>query len=139
MTSRVGPRVRHSRGMRSFPRGVPRKFKRRDHPTLLSRQMYVRVLVVCNFFFFPPFFTHYPLLSRVVRDDVLELMPNDSPSLPRSSKRVSEEWESHSRSVEIISRGGFPSMRRVDSTLWLIWNRKRAVHHRSNSNLSREN
>lgn len=55
MTSRVGPRVRHSRGMRSFPRGVPRKFKRRDHPTLLSRGdkcMYVYSWYAFFFFFF---------------------------------------------------------------------------------------
>lgn len=97
MTSRVGPRVRHSRGMRSFPRGVPRKFKRRDHPTLLSRGdkcMYVYSWYAIFFFFS---FTHYPLLSRVERDG-LESMPNDSPIAGRRRpKLLLPKREFHSR------------------------------------------
>lgn len=79
MTSRVGPRVRHCRGMRSFPRGVPRKFKRRDHPTLLSRGQNVCKSRVFSFFFF---FIALPIIiSRRPRVD----LPNDLPPDVRSN------------------------------------------------------
>lgn len=104
MTSRVGPRVRHCRGMRSFPRGVPRKFKRRDHPTLLSRGQNVCKSRVFFFFFF---FIALPIIiSRRPRVD----LPNDLPPDVRSNALLQQRI-----SFEIGGgRGRFLSMRRVD-------------------------
>lgn len=95
MTSRVGPRVRHCRGMRSFPRGVPRKFKRRDHPTLLSRGQNVCKSRVFFFFFF---FIALPIIiSRRPRVD----LPNDLPPDVRSNALLQQRI-----SFEIGGEGG---------------------------------
>lgn len=95
--------------MRSFPRGVPRKFKRRDHPTLLSRGdkcMYVYSWYAIFFFLF--FYALPIIISRRTRRPRV-----DAKWFPdrRTSSIETRFFRRENFILVLAELGGFPSTR----------------------------